>query len=361
MKSVLVICPRFLHDNPTSRQFERLILSIKEMFDITIITLPGPLERRKSCAKIVEVGAYTKRQAYIGEFIKHHFWGLATIPDEMRWSANALFLKMASLLIEERTSHFDFILTLSFPLSSHLVGEKLKQKYGIPLIALFYDPWIDNPYRTYPSGLFQKIDAKLERKVAESADACIFTNKVMSSIWKRRYKKCNVFTLPFCYSPQMMRHQMMTPEFHNNLVCMLYAGLSNEQRNLKDLILAVSELVQDDYRGISRLIIFITGNIYMGDKALADSRGLKAQVFFTGFLSYEKIKKLLAETDIFIVSDSPGRINVHTPSKLMDYFFYRRPILGITPLIGGTADELRASGNTVIENGDIGSIKQYLH
>ena len=44
----------------------------------------------------------------------------------------------------------------------------------------------------------------------------------------------------------------------------------------------------------------------------------------------------------------------------MDYFYFQKPIIGITPLNGVTSDYLNASGNIAISNGDIESIKEIL-
>lgn len=357
----LFLYPNYPFDNPTSNQFERLLLSLKGLCETHLLALPGPRQQKAHAVSSMElIQGYNRYSAYKGEFIKHHLGALATIPDELRWNVNPLMYRTACKLLEDKANRYDFILTLSFPLSCHLVGEKLKRRYGLPWIALFYDPWTDNLHRVYTSSLYKQIDAKLEKEVAQTADACLFTNKAMSSIWKDKYRGRNTFTVPFCYSQQMMNHQIARPSFNNSFVRMLYAGLSNEKRNLKDMIRAVGELMREGYPGTRRLRIRIAGNIFDSDRALVESEGLQSIFSFVGMLSQEELKNEFLSTDIFIVSDAPGRVNVHIPSKLMDYFFYRRPIVGLTPSIGGTADELRASGNTIIENGDIPSIKNYL-
>lgn len=251
-------------------------------------------------------------------------------------------------------------MSLSFPLSSCLVAELIKREYNLPWIALFYDPWIDNPYRHHPHAFFRKMDLRLEQKVAAEADACIFTNPTMESIWKRKYPKSKTYSLPFCYTRELINHPFPAPSFGRKSLQLLYAGLSNEQRNLQDLIRAVQLLEKEGYSRINRLKIRIAHKIYEPDKALVESSGLQSLFCFTGFLSEDQLRTEYMNADVFVVIDAPGTINVHFPSKLMDYFYYRRPILGITPPNGGTADELRASGNTIINNGDVPSIAQFL-
>ena len=58
--------------------------------------------------------------------------------------------------------------------------------------------------------------------------------------------------------------------------------------------------------------------------------------------------------------DSPQKRNVFFPSKLVDYFFYQRPILGVSPKLGVTNEFLTTSGNSCFENNDIEGIAGYL-
>lgn len=330
-----------------------------------LITLPGKVyeDRNKTDAvsRITLIEGYSRQWAYLGEYIQNHVSGLATIPDEMRWSVNPHLLKAASRQICQSKGKYDLIATLSFPLSCHLVGERLRRQFGLPWIALFYDPWMDNPYRHHPSRLFEKMDARLERKVALAADACVFTNQTMADIWQRKYNGCRTFILPFCYTKEMMgSHAEFSDKQDCGEVRMLYAGMSNEQRNLQDLIMAVGELSSEHCPDINKLKVSVVGNVFEPDKALVEAQGLQQFFSFTGVHSQEQLKEDYHEADVFLVVDAPGSVNVHFPSKLMDYLYYRHPILGITPETGGTADILRASGNTVVRNGDIPALKTYI-
>ena len=48
------------------------------------------------------------------------------------------------------------------------------------------------------------------------------------------------------------------------------------------------------------------------------------------------------------------------PSKLVDYFYYQRPILGISPKIGVTNQFLTESGNYCYTNDDVQGVCDYL-
>lgn len=250
----LFIYPNYLGDNPTSRQFDRFLQSIQGQCQLELLCLPGQLTGRKdSVSSLYVVNSYTRSVAYLGEFIKHHFSALASIPDELRWNANPLILKYAKRLI--RDNNYDFIITLSYPLTCHLIGTTLKRRFGLPWLALFYDPWMDNPYRHHPSRFFEMMDSRLERRVASTADACVFTNQTMADIWQQKYSGSNSLTLPFCYSKEMMdgQEELTVKSTNKDEVRLLYVGTSNEQRNVQDLIQAVAELSREHCPGINRL------------------------------------------------------------------------------------------------------------
>lgn len=355
----LIIYPNYLHDNPNSRQFERFLLSIKDSYQTELLSLPGPLmDKKNSVSTLHLVKGFGRLSSYIGEFINSHIPALATIPDQLRWNVNPyLYANVCQLM---KAKQYDFIITLSFPLSTTLVGEHLKRRFGIPWIAFFYDPWIDNPQRSHPSAFWRRIDQRLERKVASAADACVFTNRTMSSVWSRKYGAQHTFDLPFCYTKEMMEMEFTTSKKVGERIRLLYAGLSNSKRNLQDLFQAVHQLSREGYTKTKLLDIRVAGRVYEPDREFVQAAGLSGNVSFLGMLSQEQLKQEFNEADLFVVVDAPGPINVHTPSKLMDYFYYRQPILGITPQIGGTADLLRESGHVSVENGDITSLKQYL-
>ena len=354
----LFLYPNYLFDNPTSNQFERTLLALDGSCERHLLTRPGPMEqKRKAVDTLTVIPGCGRIPNYVGEVIKSHLGG--AIPDEMKWSTNPQMVAAAARSIR-KNGGYDFIVTMSFPLSCHLAGYALKRRFGIPWMALFYDPWTDNTHR--PSMTRQQVrrDRRWERAVAEEADAVVHTNETMERIWAERYGKSSVYTLPFCYTKEMMDHPESLPQRGDGSVSILYSGLRNQQRNISDLVRAVSELKKEDYPCLKKMKINVVGPPFDPDRELVRALGVEDSFNFAGNQSKEQLPAFFRMADLFVVVDGVQQQNVFFPSKLMDYFYYRRPILGITPPEGCTASLLRDSGNCSIPNGDIHALTGFL-
>ena len=91
------------------------------------------------------------------------------------------FVKLNELT-EEKTQletqleeKIDAVITTGPPMSTHLVGQKLKKRFHLHWIADFRDPWTDIYYynKMYPTPIAKAIDRKYERNVLLDADQVI--------------------------------------------------------------------------------------------------------------------------------------------------------------------------------------------
>lgn len=360
MYNPLFIYPNFTFSNPTQKQFERFLLALRNEYNLNIVTRRGPRELTHCFNPYFSKGSYG---VYLNAILKRTFCDLAYLPDVLRWTVNPLLSSAVTKAIKNETK-IDFITTLSYPLSCHLIGYEFKKKHEIPWVAIFYDPWTDNPYRKFKTNFFKSYDAQLEKKIARYADAIIHTNDIIANIWKDRYGSLvqnKVFTLPFCYTNEMLNSLPNYPNsLGSNKIVLSYIGQSVGDRNLQDIIYAIYELEQEGFDPISKLEIRIIGIPYQPDKDKVKKYNLENYFKFYGMMPVEELEKYYNESDIFIVIDAPSKSNIFFPSKLMDYFYYQKPILGITPNVGVTNDLLTKSGNFTITNGNIKGLKCYL-
>lgn len=209
--------------------------------------------------------------------------------------------------------------------------------------------------------MFTKIDSAQERATAILANAVIHTNAVMSRIWEGRYNSGRVHTLPFCYTQDMLLNLPPMYEYRSGGgLRLLYAGLRNDDRNLGDFISAVGEIKNDGSADIRRLKVTVAGNSYRPGAELVRQYSLNEQFEFVGQLSREDMPSLYSRADVLMAVDSSGTLNVHFPSKLMDCFYWRRPILGLTPERSCTWEMLREAGHICVRRGDVPSLKASL-
>ena len=104
----------------------------------------------------------------IARFIRGNFF----LPDARRgWNKHA-YHQAIQIIQEEK---IDAVITTGPPMSTHLVGQKLKKRFHLHWIADFRDPWTDIYYynKMYPTPIAKAIDRKYERNVLLNADQVI--------------------------------------------------------------------------------------------------------------------------------------------------------------------------------------------
>ncbi len=87
-------------------------------------------------------------------------------------------------------------------------------------------------------------------------------------------------------------------------------------------------------------------------RRLASALGLDGVVTFTGRVPFAESARLAADADVLLVIDAPADDNLFLPSKLVDYLALAKPILGLTPSRGATADVLRALEQPIVAPDD---------
>ena len=299
---------------------------------------------------------------YIKAFINRTVPDLFLLPDEYCWAIKKSFIK--TILKNVDFSKVDYIQSFSNPLASHIIACEIHKITGKPWIAQLYDPWTDSPYRNFNFSLFMKKDMKLESMVARNANAIIHTNHVINKKWADRYGEDvsgKSFVLPLVYSRERFQEGRDIPSVRKkDKVIISYIGKLFWDRNLRDVIKAISLIKKDNEELLKRLLIRVVGEATPQDvKMVHDNR---CEEFFEliPFQDKNNIKNYYLESDAFLLIESQQNENVFFPSKLLDYFLYQRPIIGITPQVGETTNLLNESGNIAIPNGDVLELKNAL-
>lgn len=285
---------------------------------------------------------------------------LSWLPGYEWWSWGKECLKAASNRL--RNEKYDYIHTVSFPCASHWVGLQLKKKYGIPWIAQFYDPWADNPYRPFRTKFFKKIDFTMERKVVENADIIIHDNKTIADIWRERYGKENshkIVVLPLTVPlPQV---PAIEHKERNKKLTISHIGNFMLNRTSESFICAVSRLVKQYPNFKSELQINYVGGVTEKEKELIIANQLQDIFNLVGTVPPNECDEYYQTSDIFLAIDGVNNVNLFFPSKILKYFYFQRPIIGITPQ-GSVLDyEMNQSKHVSLRNEDIDGIADYLY
>lgn len=262
-----------------------------------------------------------------------------------------------------RSSHFDAIHSWACYHTSNVVGLALKRATGLPWVAHFSDPWLDNPYLLSAIANPRRrarIQA-LEGAIIREADAVVFTtrqtvNLVMGkypAVWRQK-----VHVIPHGYDTEALPHWERPSQPHSRLRLVytgnFYPGMRTPESLLRALrLLKQTQPLQD------RLEVTFVGQMVKEYQEMVDELDLANAVEFVGPRPYVDSLQAAAQADVLVVIDASNETeSVFLPSKIVDYLMFKKPILGLTPLYGASADLLRRLECPVVPPDDVPAIAQ---
>lgn len=265
--------------------------------------------------------------------------------------------KSLTLLKRER---FDLIHSWAMCLTSNLVGLRLKKKTGLPWVAHFSDPWVDNPYIHY-GRLSGYINRKLERAVMETADAIVFVSEETRQLVMRKYppevgRKSMV--IPHCYDPELVSHPFPSkknPKFTFTYTGNFYYGM----RTPLGLFQAAHNILSKQPEIQDFINIQIVGTLHKDYQDAILRLGIEKVVSAVGAVLYLKSLEYIQNADVLLLIDAPSKTpSIFLPLKLVEYAAFKKPILGITPLVGASGSLIKQLGGIVVSPDDISGIEE---
>ncbi|MGA7388943.1 MAG: glycosyltransferase [Pseudolabrys sp.] len=268
------------------------------------------------------------------------------IPDEhRRW----IPLAEKSVLSKLQESGFqpDVMVTFGEPMSDHLVGLRLKSRLGVPWIAHFSDPWVDNPFRRHEF-LACFVNARLESRVIAVADRLIFTSEETRDLVMRKYPeqwRAKTEVLPHSFDPALYPQ----PTKASGPLTVRYLGNFYGHRSPVPLFRALKFLLTHEPKLLDDVQFELVGSMPSRMRMHASLRSLPAGlVRLRDTVPYQESLNLMSSSDLLLVIDGPDDLSVFLPSKLIDYLGARVPVLGIVP--PGTSAKLLARLGAPVAN-----------
>jgi glycosyltransferase involved in cell wall biosynthesis len=296
-----------------------------------------------------------------GEFLDHALADLGAphytlAPIEADNDRQWIDRTVAAVTERDRHNPADALVTFAQPWRDHLAGLELASWRGNrPWIAHFSDPWVDSPYRANVSDEQHAIDCGCEAQVMTHADAVVFTNTYAADLVMSKYPKTwrhKVHVVPHSTDRSSMP-RALTPAAANRPLRITYVGQLAGQRTATGLFEAV-RLLSRRISIAERLELRFVGDLgALSDaKTVSDAANLSAVTTFVATVSHGESLAEMARADVLVMVDAPAERNVFLPSKFADYLMADKPILGLTPAIGASADALREIGHQVIDPDD---------
>jgi len=257
-----------------------------------------------------------------------------------------------------RRTDFDVMLTFAQPWSDHRIGLRIRRRRPIPWVAHFSDPWVDNPFLTERERQRLPEQRRQEEAVIRLADAVVFTTDYTRELVMRKYPAAwreKTFVVPHAFDPDLAAS---VPKAASGArLRLVYTGNFYGGRTPVPLLEALAELNRSRplREEIEVLLVGAGNDSYAG---IAAEWGLTGIVEFQPPAPFFESLRLAAQASVLLIIDAPSaEASVFLPSKLIDYLMFEKPILGITPLRGASAELLTELGCPVVAPEDAAGIR----
>lgn len=241
------------------------------------------------------------------------------------------------------------VIWLTYPIATaHLIAGELQRRSGLPWIADFRDPMLQELYPSDPATRrqFQEI----ERSVMALASYVTFTTPGAVRLYSQRYPECadKVMLLENGYDEASFVAAEMGMETGQSLnpgvVTLLHSGLVYPDERDPNALFVALRALNNSLDGRIRLKIRFRA---AGNEAkfvqLAERYEVGRLVEFMPPIPYKEALEEMLRADGLLIMQAAS-CNEQIPAKLYEYFRARRPVIALTDPDGDTAGLLRASG-----------------
>ena len=253
----------------------------------------------------------------------------------------------------------DVLATFGSPMSDHLIGLALRRRLGVPWVAHFSDPWVDNPFLPHDR-LTRRVNRALERRVLREADRLVFTSEetielVAAKQGRWLLEKARV--LGHAFEPGLFDPAAARGE---SGVVVRYLGDFYGERTPAPLFEALRRLLAAEPAALAGVRFELVGSKGEGQLEKAGIGALPGGLVVSRPpVKYLESLRLMREADGLLVIDAPAELSVFLPSKLVDYVGAARPVFGITPP-GAAAGLIRRLGGWVADPSDVAGVAETL-
>lgn len=355
---VLIIAYWYAVENAASGQVQRHFVEnlVKRGFSPTVVCASKKNDIFINGVRVIGVPE-NKLLKYLSKLLlKTRVGRFLRVPDMARYSWNPRALRRIKGILCE--SDFDYVHTINNPSSSHLLGWRIKQEFRIPWIAQFYDPWTNNPTEYVSNKRIRLLNIELEKRVAEGTNLILHTNDLMIRYWENLYGgivKNKIFRLNLLTDVESPA--VTSP---NNKLVISHIGHFTKYRNSLSFIEAINMIKKEKPHLLNKLKVNYIGLVTDAERDLIKKYGLCDCFQLHGRLSEKDCTPFFEESSMFLIIDTQHNPNVFFPSKILKYFYYRKPILGITSHESVLKDELINSRNIFFEFGKERDLAQFL-
>lgn len=269
---------------------------------------------------------------------------LTALPDDRAaWLMTAI--PMAEHLLKSRAIRY--VLTSSYPNSTHLLGLYLKHRFRIQWHADFRDGWTQNPYFSGNlTPIHRRLNARLERQVVETADSLTaVSSPIVEHLRSLTDQPEKVYELPNGFDPTDL-DEIPTEEFDR--FTLAYTGTMFMQRSPDSFFAAVRGLL-DSYPGLAdNFQVILMSNVKPEHARTITELDLGHVVQVRPMGSWHDALSLQKSADALLVLEGGGaNSNIMLTQKIFEYLATGKPVLAVAPE-GALASLVRHTGAGVV-------------
>jgi glycosyltransferase involved in cell wall biosynthesis len=304
--------------------------------------------KKKSAGFLSENPSLTEK---LTQYIRANFF----IPDARKFWIKPSINYLSKYL---KDNPVDIIISTGPPHSVHLIGLELKNRFNIPWIADFRDPWTNIDY-FHKLPLTKKAKNKhfvLEKKVLINANVVLVVGKSM----QKDYKKINNNTIVI---------ENGYDDFQTNLIVekdkkfsILHIGLLNQDRNHSLFWEALKEIKSEIPDFKNDLEIKLIGKVCNEALQEIEKNNLAENLTLIDYVPHQEVSKHQKESQVLLlfVNNTPNAKGIVT-GKIFEYLQAKRPILAIGPTNGDLAEIIKKTQSGIVTNfGEKEKIKKTL-
>jgi glycosyltransferase involved in cell wall biosynthesis len=248
------------------------------------------------------------------------------------------------------------VISFAQPWSDHLIGLRVHRSTHLPWVAHFSDPWVDSPYATPRQ---RSIWRRMEASVIREATALVFVTQETADVVMKKYPdawRTKVSIVPHGFDPRVPVNASNSADRSRPLRLVYTGRFYLGVRTPSGLFEALAVLNRRSPIAGQIEISLIGPHV---DDYLAEAQrlGIAESVTFHDRVPPSAAGRAAAQADVLLIIDAPSDgQSVFLPSKLVDYLPFRKPILGLTPPQGASANLLRRLRCPIVPPDDVSAI-----
>jgi glycosyltransferase involved in cell wall biosynthesis len=220
----------------------------------------------------------------------------------------------------------DAIFTDGPPHTNTVIGMRLSQRFGIPWIADFQDPWTQVDYYAdlYIGKRADKKHKALEQEVFHTAKKIT----IASPTWKADLESIGAKNVDVLYYGYDEADFVGFQPVKNEVFTIVHAGLLGSDRNPIGFFESLGKLIEQHPDLAAKVQIQLAGEVDYSVRKTIEENGLARVTKYVGMISRQEVLKLYEASSLLLLpinkaSNAKGRI----PGKLFELLRTGKPIV----------------------------------